>query len=89
METKITINYRNNKLKSIRKQNNMSQSELAKIANISVRVYQCYEQGSRDISCAKLSTLLQICLALNCNIEDIITDPDTTELLEKYTNNQK
>lgn len=62
----------------------MSQSQLAKASGISVRVLQDYERGARDISGAKLATLLRLCKALECSLRDIITDPETIDLLNVY-----
>lgn len=47
-------------------------------------MYQYYEQGTRDISKAQLSTLLRICKALDCKLSDIVTDAETSELLAEY-----
>ena len=65
-----------------------SVSQLATAAGINGRVLQTYEQGGRDLSGAKLATLLKICLALNCKLEDILPDGETTELLRRYTMEQ-
>ncbi len=40
------------------------------------------------MSGAKLATLLKICLALNCKLEDILPDGETAELLRLYTAEQ-
>lgn len=84
MEVKVVINYRNVKLKEIREKAGLSQSQLAKLADVNVRIYQNYEQGVRDLSKAQLSTILKICNALNCNISDIVTDEETLGLLNEY-----
>lgn len=72
------------KLQNTRLTNEMSQSQLATAANINPRMLQYYEQGAKDLSGAKLATLLKICLALNCKLEDILPDGETAELLERY-----
>lgn len=72
------------KLKAQRQGCDMSQSQLAKAAGINVQMLQHYEQGVRDLSGAKLATLLKICLALNCKLGDILPDGETTALLELY-----
>ena len=69
-------------LQNTRLSREMSQSQLATAAAINGRVLQTYEQGGRDLSGAKLATLLKICLALNCKLEDILPDGETAELLE-------
>lgn len=55
----------------------MIQSQLAKKADINSRVLQTYEQDDRDIAGAKLKTLLKVCVALECRLEDIVTDDET------------
>ena len=72
------------KLKTRRLACELSQSQLAKTTGINVQMLQHYEQGVRDISGAKLATLLKICLALNCKLVDILPDGETTALLELY-----
>lgn len=84
MEISVKISYKNEKLQNARQAAGMSQSQLARAAGISVRVLQDYERGARDISGAKLATLLKLCNALNCKLRDIIADPDTVELLDAY-----
>ena len=62
----------------------LSQSQLAAAANIKPRMLQYYEQGAKDLSGAKLATLLKLCTALHCKLEDILPDGETTDLLEQY-----
>ncbi len=88
MEISVKISYKNEKLQNARKTAGMSQSQLARAAGISVRVLQDYERGARDISGAKLATLLKLCNALHCELRDIIADPETIELLEAYGKNK-
>lgn len=84
MEISVKVSYRNDKLQSARQKKDMSQSQLAKASGISVRVLQEYERGARDISGAKLATLLKLCNALECSLRDIVTDQETIELLNVY-----
>ncbi len=88
MEISVKISYKNEKLQNARKTAGMSQSQLARAAGISVRVLQDYERGARDISGAKLATLLKLCNALHCELRDIIADPETIELLDTYGKNK-
>lgn len=90
MEIRIKISYKNEKLQNARQKAGMSQSQLAQATGISVRVLQEYEHGRRSISGAKLVTLLKICNALQCKLQDIIDDLDTIEqldLFEKWQDN--
>ena len=88
MEISVKISYKNEKLQNARKTAGMSQSQLARAAGISVRVLQDYERGARDISGAKLATLLKLCNALHCELRDIIADPESIELLDTYGKNK-
>jgi toxin-antitoxin system, antitoxin component, xre family len=47
-------------------------------------VLQTYEQDDRDIAGAKLKTLLKVCVALECRLEDIVTDDETLALIAAY-----
>ena len=88
MEISVKISYKNEKLQNARQTAGMSQSQLARAAGMSVRVLQDYERGARDISGAKLATLLKLCNALHCELRDIIADPETIELLDTYGKNK-
>ena len=59
-------------LQMIRKGTGMSQSELAKKAEMSVRTLQSLESGARDIDKVSVLTALKIARALGCSIEDIL-----------------
>ena len=84
MEITVKVNYKNSNLQTHRQAAGLSQSQLATAAGVNVRMYQYYEQGTRDISKAQLSTLLRICKALDCKLSDIVTDAETSELLAEY-----
>lgn len=69
------------KLKERREASGLSQSQLAENAELSKRTLQELEQGRRDINGVKLLTLLKICDALGCGLEDIVTDERLIDLL--------
>ena len=73
-----------NKLKTMREMRELTQREVAELSGVSFRMIKDYEQGQRDINGARLSTLLRLCLALGCKLEDIIDDAETLELLRRY-----
>lgn len=62
----------------------MSQSELATAAGINRQMLQHYEQGVRDLSGAKLATLLKLCTTLHCKLEDILPNGEAITLLARY-----
>lgn len=51
---------------------NLSQSQLAEKAGVSVRTLQHYEIGSHDIRKAAVETVLALSEALGCDIKEII-----------------
>lgn len=73
------------KLKTLRQAKGLSQSQLAEKAEINVRVLQHYEQGSRDLDHANIGTILRICIALDCKLEDVIEKQEYIDLLKKVT----
>lgn len=72
------------KLKSKRMEAGLSQSQLAEKANLNVRTLQHYEQGSKIFDNARIDTILRVCLALNCKMEDVIENQKYIELIGKY-----
>lgn len=84
MNIDIKVSYKNENLKRIRLAAGLSQSQLAAETGINIRMIQYYEQGVKDLNSAKLTTLLKLCNALKCSLSEIVTDPETLDLLEKY-----
>ena len=72
------------KLQETRKKEGLSQSELAKMANVPVRTIQEYEQGRKGIDGASLNRLCDLAEALHVKIYDILEDK---ELVEKVKRN--
>lgn len=60
------------RLQYVRRAIDLSQSELAKKANMSIRTLQALESGARDIDKASVVTVLKLAKALGCEIEEII-----------------
>ena len=61
-------------LKTIRTAAGLSQSELAKKAEVELRSIQMYEQRRNDINKAQVETLYKFAKVLGCNIEDLLED---------------
>ncbi|MBQ4514380.1 MAG: helix-turn-helix transcriptional regulator [Anaerolineaceae bacterium] len=72
------------KLQDVRKSKSISQGTLAELTEMSLSAVTKLEQGQRNINKAELSTLLKLCLALNCRLSDILDDPENLDLLRKY-----
>lgn len=61
-------------LKEIRIDLGLSQSQLAKKAEVNLRMLQYYEQGVKDIKKASGETIKKLADALNVTMEEIIKD---------------
>lgn len=73
------------KIKEVRKSKGLSQSKLAEKSGINIRTLQQYEIGGRDINGAKLSSLLDLCIVLECRLSDILTDENLIKKLNNYS----
>lgn len=60
------------RLKLYRTKAGLSQSKLAELSEVNVRMIQYYEQGAKDINKAQADTILALAKALNCNMEDLL-----------------
>ena len=72
------------KLKEMRQAKDLSQSQLAEKANMNVRTLQHYEQGSKIFDHARIDTILRVCLALGCKLEDVIENQEYLDLIKRY-----
>ena len=59
-------------LRERRTKKGLSQSELAKLANVNYRTLQDYDQGAKDINRTDDITLYRIAKALECKIEELL-----------------
>jgi DNA-binding XRE family transcriptional regulator len=59
-------------LKKVRQAAGLSQTELARLAEVDVRSIQMYEQRRNDINKAQAETLYKLAKVLGCNIEDLL-----------------
>ena len=76
----------NNKLKHMRESRGLSQSQLADKAGIQLRTLQYYEQGVLDFNHCKIEKIFSVALVLDCDIEDILDNEETIDLVRKYQN---
>ncbi len=63
------------KLKRIRENRGLSQTELAKQSGVNLRNIQMYEQRGNDIDKAQARTLYKLSRVLGCDIEDLLESP--------------
>jgi len=59
-------------LKELRQLNQLSQSQLAKKSEVSLRCIQMYEQKHLDINKAQVDSLYRLAQVLHCTIEDLL-----------------
>lgn len=69
-------------LKDVRQDKGLSQSQLGEKSGVNTRMIQYYEQGSKDINGARLSTLIDLAMALECSVADLITDDKLKEKMK-------
>lgn len=60
------------KLQELRKQKGLSQSQLARSADVTTRAIQHYEQRTREINGASGIVLYKLAKALNCTMEELL-----------------
>jgi transcriptional regulator with XRE-family HTH domain len=72
------------KLKAMRELRGLSQSQLAKESGVPLRALQYYEQGRLNFNHSKIDKVFSIALALNCDVEDILDDEKTIDVIRQY-----
>lgn len=60
------------KLKNIRENRRLSQTDLSLYSMVSLRTIRAYEQKQKDINKAEVMTVLKLAHTLNCSIDDIL-----------------
>ena len=68
-------------LRKMRKKKNITQEELSKKSGVSARTIRAYEEKSREIDKATMSILVDLCIALDCDISDIL---ESETAIKKY-----
>lgn len=59
-----------------------TQSQLSKKCGIPLSTLQKYENGQKNINNANLSSLVRLCIALECDLVDILTDESLIDLIK-------
>lgn len=72
MDEKWKLYRQTSMLKRLRAYAELSQSQLARKAQVPLRQIQLFEQGKRDINKTQGETLKKLSMALNCRMEDLI-----------------
>lgn len=72
MDEKIKERCKKTKLKDLRENAGLSQSELAKKSGVSLRSIQMYEQRNKDINRAQTINVARLARVLGCQMEDLM-----------------
>ena len=75
IDRRMDLSNKETNLKRFREMMRLSQSELARISGVKVRMIQLYEQRENDIDKAQVKTLYRLSKALKCHIEDLLENP--------------
>lgn len=74
---KYKFNYKG--LKDLRESQEITQKQLSEISGVSIKTIQAIEQNERNIDNSKLETLLNLSIALQCKISDLLKNPELKE----------
>lgn len=66
---------RETRLKTIRENRGISQTELAGLSGVKIRSIQMYEQRVNDIDKAQVGTVYKLSRVLGCTVEDLLENP--------------
>lgn len=77
MDKKYDAIEQETRLKTIRKNRGISQTELSKLSGVSIRSIQMYEQKVNDIDKAQAGTVYKLSRVLGCTIEDLLENPQS------------
>lgn len=72
------------KLHEKRKSAGLTQAQLAEKIGVSRSAMQGYECGEKNFNNARIDTILNACILLNCAVEDIIDTEEYLDLIKKY-----
>jgi transcriptional regulator with XRE-family HTH domain len=72
------------KLKKMRESRGLMQKDLADMTGIKLRTLQYYEQGVLKFDSCRIDKIFNMALALDCDVEDILEDPDVIATIREY-----
>lgn len=76
MNKKYNAAEQETRLKTIRENRGISQTELAKLSGVKLRSIQMYEQKVNDIDKAQAGTVYKLSRVLGCTVEDLLENPE-------------
>lgn len=75
MDGKCAVELQECRLKKLRENRGLSQSELARASGVSLRSIQMYEQRVNDIDKAQAQTVYKLSRVIGCTMEDLLEKP--------------
>ena len=82
MKKRTELNIVKTKLQKMRLERNLSRKQLAEKADISEKTLRNLEQGFRDIDAANVTTVICLCNALECRMEEILENKESKQMLK-------
>lgn len=79
-------NTSDSKLQRLRVKRRLTQKELSEMTGTSISQIMTFENKTRSIETTHLDRLLSFCIALHCQLEDILEDDDIIQKLEIVKN---
>ena len=76
MNEKYDVIEKETRLKTIRENRGISQTELAKLSGVKLRSIQMYEQKVNNIDKAQAGTVYKLSRVLGCTVEDLLENPE-------------
>lgn len=76
LDKRLEKTVRETRLKTIRENRGLSQTELAKLSGVHLRSIQMYEQKINDIDKAQVRTVYKLSRVLGCTVEELLETPE-------------
>lgn len=73
-----------NNFKRLRLQHGVTQKELSEALGMSIHTLRAYEKGSRGFDSTDIGTFLKTCLALECEVDDLLESEETKDTWRRY-----
>lgn len=74
------------RLREIRLSKGLTQKQVSEQTGLSLRTLQHYEQGGKNFDHARLGTILNVCLALDCSLFEILESDEYKNKLIRVNN---
>ena len=75
LDKRLEMTVQETRLKTIRENRGLSQTELAKLSGVNLRSIQMYEQKINEIDKAQAKTVYKLSRVLGCTVEELLENP--------------